>query len=69
VAVDSDLERFAELTHAVVAESAEALDQRPDRNALNRIEIDDRGERDWVSRRLEENLGRDAADGSRARSD
>ena len=69
VAVDGDFERFADFTHAVAAESAEALDERSDRNALDRIEIDDRGKRDWVSRRLEENLGRDAADRGRARSD
>jgi hypothetical protein len=69
LAVDRDLERLADLTHAVVAESAEALDQRPDRDALDRIEIDDRDERDRVVRRLEEDLGGDPTYRGRARPD
>src|SRR5436190_6887609 len=69
VAVDGDLERRADLTHAVVAESAESLEERSEGNALDGIEIDDRDERDRVVRRLEEDLGLDPADRGRARSD
>ena len=68
-AVDCDFKRLADRTHALVAESTEALDQRSDGNALNRIEIDDRDERDRVFRGLEEDLGRDAADRGCARPD
>ncbi len=34
-AVDGDLERLADLTHPVVAESAEAFDECADRDALD----------------------------------
>ncbi len=68
-AVDGDLERVADLMHPVAAQTAQAFDERPDRNALDRIEIDDRDERNRVIRRLEENLGWDPADRSRAWAD
>lgn len=67
--VDGDFERFADLVHAVVAESAQALDQRSNRDALDRVEIDDRNEWDRVVWRLEEDLGRNVADRGRARPD
>lgn len=67
--VDGDFEGFADLVHAVVAESAQALDQRSNRDALDRVEIDDRNKWDWVVWRLEEDLGRDVADRGRARPD
>lgn len=35
LAVDGDLERFADLPHTVVAESAQAVDQRSNRDALD----------------------------------
>lgn len=68
-AVDGDFECFADFAHTLVAESAEAFDQRPDRNALDRIEVDDRDERDRVVRGLEEDLRRDTADCGCARPD
>jgi hypothetical protein len=69
LAVDGDLERFADLPHTVVAESAQAVDQRSNRDALDRVEIDDRNEWDRVARRLEQDLGRDVANRGRARPD
>lgn len=69
LAVDGDVERFADLTHTLIAESAQALDQRSDRNALDRIEVDDRDDWDRVVRRFEEDLGRDVADRGCARPD
>src|SRR6476659_8262785 len=68
-AVDGDLERLADLAHAHAAKSAQAFDQRSYRNALDRIEIDDRYQRNRVVRGLEENLSRDSPDRGRARSD
>jgi hypothetical protein len=35
LAGDGDVERVADLTHPFVAESADALDERPDRHALD----------------------------------
>ena len=48
--------------HTLAAKSAEALDERPDRNALDGVEVDDRDERDRVVRGFEEDLGWDVAD-------
>src|SRR4051812_48605328 len=55
--------------HAVIAEATQAVNQRRHRDALDRIEIDHRDERDRVVRGLEQDLGRDPADRSRARPD
>ena len=35
LAGDGDVQRVADLTHPFVAESADALDERPDRHALD----------------------------------
>jgi hypothetical protein len=52
LAGDGDVESVADLTHPVVAESADALDECPDRHALDRIKVNDRDARDRVFRRL-----------------
>lgn len=36
-----DLEGFADLAHSLIAESAEALDERSERDTFNRVEIHD----------------------------
>jgi hypothetical protein len=64
-----DLKGCADLSHPVVAEPAEAFDQNCDRNALDGIEVDGRGQGDRVITRLEYDLARDPADGGSARSD
>lgn len=69
LAGNRDRERVADLTHPVVADSAQALDERRDRHALGAIEVDHRQARDRVLGRLEEYLARDPADRGRARPD
>src|SRR4051794_32024926 len=59
---DGDLERLTDLAHSLIAESAEALDQRADGDAFDRIEIDGRPPRDWILCRLEQHLARKATD-------
>lgn len=66
---DSDLERLADLEHPVIAESAETLDERPERDALDRIEIYNRPAWHGIVSRLQEHLARDSADRRRARPD
>jgi hypothetical protein len=66
---DGDLQGSANLTHPLVAESAEALDERPQRHALDRVEVDDRGQWNGVLARLEQHLTRDTTDPRRAGSD
>jgi hypothetical protein len=66
---DGDLQGSADLTHPLVAESAEALDERPQRHALDRIEVDDRGPWNGVLARLEQHLTRDTTDPCRAGPD
>ena len=66
LASHGDLEGRADLTHAVVAEPAEALDQGPNRHALYRIEVHDRASRNGILARLEQHLARDPTDGRSA---
>ena len=66
---DGDLEGLADLAHPVIAESAETLDERPERHALDRVEIHDRGLRHRVIAWLEQHLTRDATNCGRARPD
>ena len=66
---DRDLEGSADLSHPLIAESAEALDERSERHALDRIEVDDGGPRDGVLVRLEQHLTWDTADCGCARTD
>jgi hypothetical protein len=66
---DGDLEGFADLQHPLVAEAAETLDQRRQRDALERIEIDDRCAWHGIVARLQQHLAWNAADRRRARSD
>ena len=63
---DGDLERGTDLTHPRVAESAQALDKRPERHALDRVEVDDRRKWDRVVAWLEQYLTRKPADCGRA---
>jgi hypothetical protein len=48
LAFDGYGERCAHLSHAVVAESSEALDEDPDRHALDGVEVDRRSARNWI---------------------
>ena len=66
---DGDLKGFANLTHSLIAESAKALDERSERDALDGVEVDDRCPRDGVLAGLEQHLTRDTADGGCARAD
>jgi hypothetical protein len=66
---DGDLQGSADLTHPLVAESAEALDERPQRHALDRVEVDDPGPWNGVLARLEQHLTRDTTDPCRAGPD
>jgi len=66
---DGHLERFANLTQSLIAESAEALHEGSERDALDGIEVHDRCPRNGVLGRVEQHLTRDPADGGRARAD
>jgi hypothetical protein len=48
LAFDGHVERCAHVSHAVVAESPEALYKDPDRHALDGVEIDRGSTRDWI---------------------
>ena len=69
VAGDGDFEGAADLAHPLVAETAEPFDQRPERHALDRVEVDDRCPRDRIHGRLEQHLTRKSTDRRRARPD
>src|SRR5262249_59205411 len=60
-------ERRANLTHAVVAEPAEAADEGGDGYVLDRVEIHGRSLRNRILVRLESHFTGNAADRSRAR--
>src|SRR5690348_1983066 len=49
-----DLEGLTNLAHPLIAEAAETLDQRCQRDALHRIEVDDRGPWDRILAWLEQ---------------
>jgi hypothetical protein len=66
---DGDFKRSADLTHPVVAESAEAFNERSQRHTLYRVEVHGRPPRDRVIAWLEEDLARDPANSGRARPD
>src|SRR4051795_12278021 len=68
-AVDGDLERSTDLTHAVVAESAESLDEHADGRALHRVEVDGAAPRNRVFTGLEYDLASQLANRRGARSD
>lgn len=68
LAGDRNSDCTADLAHAIVAESAEAMDEPPHRDALDRIEVDRRSLRYRVIAGFEDHLARQAADRRRARS-
>jgi hypothetical protein len=68
-ACHGDFERVADLTHPLVAESAQALHERSERHALDRVEVDGRGPRYRILARLEQDLALDPTNRGRARAD
>lgn len=52
-AVQGDGEGVAHLTHPCVGESADAFGECVDGDTLDRVEVDGRGQRDRVERRVE----------------
>jgi hypothetical protein len=48
LAFDGHVERCAHLSHAVVAESSEALDKDPDGHALDGVEVDRGSAGNWI---------------------
>jgi hypothetical protein len=45
---DGHVERCAHLSHAIVAESSEALDKDPDGHALDGVEVDRGSPGNWI---------------------
>jgi len=68
-AVDRHSHSVADSTHAIVAQTAETLCECSDRDALDRIEIHSRTQRDWIIVRLEDDLAVEATNGRCTRSD
>jgi hypothetical protein len=66
---DGDFEGGADRTHPIIAEPAEAFDKRSERDALDRIEVDDRCPRNRILAWFEQHLAGDPADRGRTRSD
>ena len=64
-----DFEGAADLIHPLVAETAEPFDERSERHALDRVEVDDRFPWDRIRGRLEQHLTRQSTDRRRARPD
>jgi hypothetical protein len=52
VTFDGHVERRAHLSHAVVAESSEALHEDRDGHALDRVKVDRGSAGDWIVVRL-----------------
>jgi hypothetical protein len=48
LAFDGDVERRADISHAIVAKSSEALDKDLDGHALDGVEIDRGSAGDWI---------------------
>lgn len=67
-AVDSNLEGVTHLSHPLVAQSTEALDQDPDGDAFHGVEVGHASPRDGVLAGLEANLTCKSSDRRRARS-
>ena len=57
-----DIQGLADLAHALVAEPAETLDKRPERDALDRVEVDSGRARHGIVARLERHLARESTD-------
>jgi hypothetical protein len=49
VTFDGDVERCAHLSHAVVAESSEPLNEDCDGHALDRVKVERGPARDWIA--------------------
>ncbi len=64
-----DLEGTADLTHSLIAEAAEALDEGSERNALDRVEVDDRPPGNGILARLEQYLAGNRTDRRGTRPD
>lgn len=48
MAFDGHVERYAHLSHAIVTESPEALDEDREGDALNRVKVDRGSAGDWI---------------------
>ncbi|GAB4255512.1 MAG: hypothetical protein Kow00129_16340 [Thermoleophilia bacterium] len=68
LAADGHLQGRADLPHPLVAETTDAIHQRRDRYALERIQVGHRGARHRVLPGLKPNLARDSSDVSGAGS-
>ena len=55
-AADSDLERITDLSHPIIGQPPQALDEDTDGNTFDRIEIHRRQRRHWIARRFENHL-------------
>ncbi len=68
-AVDGNLESGKELTHSPVAQASEAFDEKADRDAFDRVEVDGRPPRDRVFAGFKHHFAGQTPDGRRARRD
>lgn len=67
--VDRDGKCGTDLAHPIVTQPADAFNQRRDRHALHRVEVDGAGSVDRIFTRFEDNLARKPPDRCRTRGD
>jgi len=69
VTVHGDVERLTDGSHPLVSQPSQPLDKHRDRNALDRVEVDSRSQRDRVAVRLDDDLARETSNRRRTRRD